>query len=189
MGLVGTLKDSVSFGRHLWFGIAIGAAFTALSRPYGWLTDIPAKEAGYIYLFGIVCAVTWLAIIIEPLITQHCEKRRQAQQIKRLRESVREDMKALEVEHRVALRWMVHHNKQQVLENRRNRILEDLAGLKVLEDGATRSQYKYRVPDWIWNELKHQKWSEEVPRSVRRILESELPPWHQSAGNGANWTR
>ncbi len=181
MGLVGTIRDSVSFGRHLWFGAAIGAAFIAISRPFGWLSAIPEKEAEYIYLFGIICAATWLAIIIEPLIAEHRQKRRQVQQVKRIREGVREDMKALEVEHRVALRWMVHHNKQQVLENRRNRILEDLAGLKILEDGATRSRYKYRVPDWIWSDLQHQKWSEEVPRSVRRILESETPPWHQRA--------
>ena len=179
MGLVGTLRDSVLSVRHLWFGAAIGAAFIALSRPYGWLSAISEKEAGYIYVIGIVCAATWLAIITEPLIAKHRQQRRQAQQIKRMREGVRSDMKALNVEHRVALRWMAQHNKQQVLENRRNRILEDLAGLKILEDGATRSQYKYRVPDWIWNDLQHQVWSDEVPRSVRRMLDSEIPPWHQ----------
>jgi len=169
----------VTRGRNLCFGVAIAAGLTALSRSFGLLATIPDKEAVYIYLLGIVCASTWVAINVERLLKQYRKKREQVQKVKSVRESVREDLKALEGEHRVALRWLVRHDKQQVFENRRPRVLEDLAGLNILEDGATRSRYKYRVPDWIWNELKQQKWSALVPGSVRRSLDSEVPPWHQ----------
>ena len=178
-GSINVFSNFIFKVRHLCFGVAIAAGLTALSRSFGLLTTIPDKEAVYIYLLGIVCASTWAAIIAERLLQQHREKREHAQKVKSVRESVREDMNALEGEHRVALRWLVRHDKQQVLENRRPRVLEDLAGLNILEDGATRSRYKYRVPDWIWNELKQQKWSALVPGSVRRSLDSEVPPWHQ----------
>jgi hypothetical protein len=171
-------------GRHLFAGLAIGAGLTALSRSQGFLTAIPDKEAMYINLLGMVCAATWMSMTLERHLEQQREKRMELEKAKKIRQRVREDIKALELEHRVALRWFVRQDKQQVLEYKRAMVLEDLADLNILEEGATRTRIKYRVPDWLWNELKQQKYSEAIPKSVRRTLDSEIPPWQQKVRAG-----